>query len=73
MDFSLSPEIEAVRDMVARFMANEVVPVMEDFEKRQEFPRDLVRKAGEAGLYGAVFPESVGGSDMGYIDRKSVV
>jgi alkylation response protein AidB-like acyl-CoA dehydrogenase len=66
MDFSMSPEIEAVREMVSRFMANEVVPVMEDFEKRQEFPRDLIRKAGEAGLYGAVFPESVGGSDMGY-------
>ena len=30
MNFTLSPEIEAVRDMVSRFMANEVVPVMED-------------------------------------------
>ncbi|WP_137894430.1 acyl-CoA dehydrogenase family protein [Ramlibacter sp. 2FC] len=67
MNFMLSPEIEAVRDMVGRFMQNEVVPVMEDFEKRQEFPRELIKKAGEAGLYGAVFPESVGGSDMGYM------
>ena len=73
MDFSLSPEIEAVRDMVARFMANEVVPVMEDFEKRQEFPRDLVLKAGAAGLYGAVFPESVGGSDMGYMAAAVII
>lgn len=66
MNFTLPPEIEAVRDMVGRFMQNEVVPVMEEYEKRQEFPRELIRKAGEAGLYGAVFPESVGGSDMGY-------
>jgi isovaleryl-CoA dehydrogenase len=65
MNFTLSPEMEAVRDMVDRFMKNEVVPVMEQFEKRQEFPRELIRKAGEAGLYGAVFPESVGGSNMG--------
>lgn len=63
----LSPEIEAVRDMVNRFMENEVKPVMDDFEKRREFPRELVRKAGDAGLYGAVFPESVGGSNMGYL------
>ena len=69
----LSPEIEAVRDMVSRFMANEVVPVMEDFEKRQEFPRELIRKAGEAGLYGAVFPESVGGSDMGYMAAAVII
>jgi alkylation response protein AidB-like acyl-CoA dehydrogenase len=67
MNFTMSPEIEAVRDMVSRFMQNEVVPVMEEFEKSQTFPRELIRKAGEAGLYGAVFPESVGGSDMGYM------
>src|SRR5580765_8556278 len=67
MNFMLSPEIEAVRDMVGRFMQNEVVPVMEEFEKTQTFPRELIKKAGDAGLYGAVFPESVGGSDMGYM------
>jgi len=73
MDFTMSPEIEAVRDMVARFMMNEVVPVMEDYEKRQEFPRELIRKAGEAGLYGAVFPESVGGSNMGYMAAAVII
>lgn len=73
MNFTMSPEIEAVRDMVARFMQNEVVPVMEDYEKRQEFPRELVRKAGEAGLYGAVFPESVGGSNMGYMAAAVII
>lgn len=73
MDFTISPEIEAVRDMVARFMKNEVVPVMEDYEKRQEFPRELIRKAGEAGLYGAVFPESVGGSNMGYMAAAVII
>src|SRR5688572_29701700 len=67
MDRAMSEEIEAVRDMVNRFMQAEVVPVMDGYEKRGEFPRELVGKAGEAGLYGAVFPESVGGSDMGYL------
>ncbi len=67
MDPSMSPEIEAVRDMVNRFMETEVKPVMDGYEKRGEFPRELVRKAGAAGLYGAVFPESVGGSNMGYL------
>ncbi|MDB5596842.1 MAG: acyl-CoA dehydrogenase [Hyphomicrobiales bacterium] len=67
MDQAFSEEIEAVRDMVNRFMQSEVVPVMAEYEKRGEFPRDLIRKAGEAGLYGAVFPESVGGSNMGYL------
>lgn len=67
MDSAASEQIEAVRDMVNRFMKNEVVPVMDGFEERGEFPRSLIRKAGDAGLYGAVFPESVGGSNMGYL------
>ncbi|MPZ46338.1 MAG: acyl-CoA dehydrogenase [Betaproteobacteria bacterium] len=67
MDPAASEHIEAVRDMVNRFMQTEVVPVMDGYEKRGEFPRALIRKAGDAGLYGAVFPESVGGSNMGYL------
>ena len=67
MDPATSEEIEAVRDMVNRFMKNEVIPVMDGYEARGEFPRELIRKAGETGLYGAVFPESVGGSNMGYL------
>src|SRR5882724_7296257 len=67
MHVATDDEIEAVRDMVNRFMKDNVVPVMDDYEARGEFPRELVQKAGEAGLYGAVFPESVGGSNMGYM------
>jgi alkylation response protein AidB-like acyl-CoA dehydrogenase len=52
MDPVMSQDIEAVRDTVNRFMQTEVVPIMDGYEKRGEFPRDLIRKAGEAGLYG---------------------
>lgn len=67
MEPAMSEEIEAVRDMVNRFMQREVAPVMDGFERRGEFPRELIRRAGQAGLYGAVFPESVGGSNLGYL------
>ena len=67
MDSAMSEDLEAVRDMVNRFMQTEVVPVMDGYEKRGEFPRELIRRAGEAGLYGAVFPESLGGTNLGYL------
>jgi alkylation response protein AidB-like acyl-CoA dehydrogenase len=73
MHVMLTPELETIRDTVARFMLTEVVPVMEEYEKRMEFPRELIRKAGEAGLYGAVFPESVGGSNMGYMASAVII
>lgn len=67
MDPAMSDDIQAVRDMVNRFMQSEIVPAMDGYEQRKEFPRELVRKAGEAGLYGAVFPEALGGTNLGYL------
>ena len=67
MNPATSADMEAVRDMVNHFMQREVAPVMDGYEKRGEFPRALIRKAGEAGLYGTVFPESVGGTNLGYL------
>jgi len=73
MNIFMTPELESVRDMVARFMQTEVVPVMDDFEKRQVLPRELIQKAGENGLYGAVYPESVGGSNLGYTAAAVII
>jgi len=56
-----------IRDSVRRFMQTEVVPVLDRFEARGELPRELVRKAGSAGIYGSLFPESVGGTALGYL------
>ncbi|MBI4083052.1 MAG: acyl-CoA dehydrogenase family protein [Candidatus Lambdaproteobacteria bacterium] len=58
--------LEAVRETVIAFMQKEVAPHMAEVEARGVFPRDLVSKAGTAGLYGALFPESVGGTNLGY-------
>ncbi|MEZ5649968.1 MAG: acyl-CoA dehydrogenase family protein [Burkholderiaceae bacterium] len=73
MDEMLPDEIPAVRDSIRRFMETEVIPVMDGYEARRELPRELIRKAGEAGYYGATFPESVGGSDMGYLAAAVVI
>ena len=67
MSHATPEEIEAIRDSVIRFMEGEVVPVMDQYEAKQEMPRHLVRKAGELGLFGSLFPESVGGTNAGYM------
>ena len=69
----LSEEIAAIRDSVTRFMQTEVLPVMDGYEERAEFPRELVRKAGTAGFYGSVFPESVGGTAAGHLAAAVIV
>lgn len=72
MDELLPEEIGDIRNSVNRFMENEVNPIMDEIERKGQFPRDLVRKAGDAGFYGAVFPESVGGTNFGYVAAAAV-
>jgi len=72
MDELLPEEVTAIRDSVIRFMETEVNPVMDEIERSGIFPRELVKKAGAAGFYGAVFPESVGGTDLGYVAAATV-
>ena len=41
MNFGMSPEAEAFRDLFSRAMESKLVAVIEDFEKGGEFPREL--------------------------------
>ncbi|MDN5759776.1 MAG: acyl-CoA dehydrogenase family protein [Tomitella sp.] len=55
------PDATALRQTVSGFMAREVLPYQDEWERAGELPRDLHRKAGDLGLLGASFPESAGG------------
>jgi alkylation response protein AidB-like acyl-CoA dehydrogenase len=44
----------------------ELAPRVADFEERGEFPRDVIRTVGRAGLLGLPYPESDGGGGQPY-------
>jgi len=67
MDEFLPGEIRAVRDELVRFLEREILPELAGYESRGEFPRPLIAKMGEAGYYGVAFPESLGGTDLGFL------
>ncbi|MFT3866034.1 MAG: acyl-CoA dehydrogenase family protein [Solirubrobacterales bacterium] len=54
-------EHEELRQTVARFVAAEVAPHVEEWERAEEFPRDLYRRCAELGFLGLKFPERYGG------------
>jgi acyl-CoA dehydrogenase len=56
-----TPEREELRKTVRAFAEREVLPNVDEWERSGDLPRELHRKAGEAGLLGAGLPESVGG------------
>ncbi|OBG18416.1 acyl-CoA dehydrogenase [Mycolicibacterium celeriflavum] len=56
-----NPEREQLRKTVRAFAEREILPHVDEWERTGDLPRELHRKAGEAGLLGAGFPEAVGG------------
>jgi len=66
MDFSLSAEQRQIRDMVAEFVDEEVVPSAGEIDREDEFPSDLVDEMADLGLMGMPFPEEYGGAGLDY-------
>src|SRR5689334_18569341 len=61
------------RESVRRFMAAEVLPHLDQWERDGELPRELHKKAGALGLLGVAFPEEVGGGGGSLRDMLAVV
>ncbi|OVE85892.1 acyl-CoA dehydrogenase [Natronolimnobius baerhuensis] len=66
MDFTLSAEQEQIREMVAEFVDEEIVPVASEIDHDDEFPADLVDDMASLGLMGMPFPEEYGGAGLDY-------
>ena len=70
----MSPaEQEALRETVRRFMATEVLPHLDGWERAGEVPRELHKKAGALGLLGVGFGEEAGGGGGSLTDAIAVV
>ncbi len=73
MDFSLTPEQEAVRAAAREFALGEVEPIVDEIDETQSFPHEVMKKAGELGFLGIIFPEEHGGAGLGYVEYVLVI
>ena len=62
MEPFLSEEHGIFRENVRRFAQKEIEPLIEEAEREQKFPMQLIGRAREAGLMGLGIPEKYGGS-----------
>jgi len=67
MDFELSEELIAVRDLARDFAEKEIAPSAARDDREKNFRADLVKKMGELGFYGSVIPEAYGGNGLGFL------
>ncbi|HWW24004.1 MAG TPA: acyl-CoA dehydrogenase [Edaphobacter sp.] len=66
--FGLTGEQEQLRKEVRAFAEREIAPHVMEWDEKSEFPHEVVKKLGEMGLLGVIFPESLGGAGMGYVE-----
>src|SRR3954453_3284840 len=67
MEFAYSQDQVELRKHVREFALAEIAPHVLEWDEAQIFPLSTVKKLGELGYMGAIFPEELGGSGLGYI------
>jgi acyl-CoA dehydrogenase len=58
-----NPDHELLRDQVARFIAKEVEPHAAAWEEQGYVPREVLRRMGQAGLFGLMYESAYGGAE----------
>lgn len=61
----ITEELRMLREQVRRFIAEEVLPVADNWEREGRIPRPVFRRLGELGLLGMRHPVEHGGTDLG--------
>ena len=62
-----SEEQIIVRDATRQWVKEHVSPIIEDFNLRGEFPKNLIKGIAEIGGFGAILPAKYGGSELDMI------
>src|SRR3984893_11649218 len=66
--FGLTEEQKQLQSAVRAFAEGEIAPHVSEWDEKSEFPHEVVKKLGEMGLLGVIFPEELGGAGMGYVE-----
>jgi alkylation response protein AidB-like acyl-CoA dehydrogenase len=73
MEFDFTAEQIQLRKSVREFAEQEIRPHVLQWDEEEIFPLDVIKKAGELGFLGAIFPEELGGSGLGYIEYSIII
>src|ERR1700754_2256431 len=72
VDFTLTDEQIALREMAHDFAEKEIRPVAWEYDRDGTWPEDVLRKAWELGLMNGHTPEEYGGPGLSYLEGAIV-
>jgi alkylation response protein AidB-like acyl-CoA dehydrogenase len=73
LDFDLTQEQQEIQRLAREFAESEIAPYCLEWDEAQHFPVDLMKKLGQLGFLGILFPQEYGGAGMGYIEYVTVI
>ena len=72
IDFTLTDEQLAMREMAHDFAEKEMRPVAWEYDRDGTWPQEIIDKAWELGMMNSQLPEEYGGSGLGYLDEAII-
>lgn len=73
LDYQLTEDQVTLRELAMRVAKEKIQPVAAELDEREEFPREIMRELGRAGLMGLSLPEEYGGMAMGHLATCLVI
>ena len=73
MDFDYTPDQVQLRRAVRDFATREILPHVMEWDEAQQFPANVIKKLGELGYMGSIFPEELGGAGLGYVEYSIII
>jgi alkylation response protein AidB-like acyl-CoA dehydrogenase len=73
LNYFLTPDQEMIRDLARKIADEKVKPVRAELDEKEEFPWEIMKVCGEAGLFGVSIEEAYGGFGGGELENSLAV
>jgi alkylation response protein AidB-like acyl-CoA dehydrogenase len=73
VDFELTNRQKQIRTLAREFAEGEFPEIAREYDRREEFPRDLWKKACELGFIGVFIKKEYGGLGLGFLEFAMVM
>jgi len=73
MEFGFSEELLEIKRIIRDFAENEIRPHVMEWDEKQIFPLDTLKRLGQLGFLGVLIPTEFGGAGLGYAEYVTIV
>ena len=73
MQTQTTDNLEMIRESARQFAEQHIKPHVMEWDEKQHFPVDLMKKLGEFGFLGVLVPEQYSGSGLGYLGYIAII